>query len=256
MGAVGDKWAGAGAKGATKESIFLNTVGHAAVGCGSSAASGGSCKSGAMSGGLSAAWGNYGPSYEAVNGDTGILIKNTVIAATVGGAGSVIGGGKFWNGAETGAFGYLFNFAAHEGKDFLLNGKESPIRILWEGSEELGREYSPVLLSIAEIGADAIAICGIFRPYCRTADGFISTGKVVNGLANGDNSELIANGSGEGASRIQKAVLTTANIQNIPRILVSGAVIDSWSYVTSKLVEFRVGLEQKPKPEPEPEPKK
>lgn len=34
-----------------------NTVGHAVVGCASSYASGGSCGSGAMAGGFSAAWG-------------------------------------------------------------------------------------------------------------------------------------------------------------------------------------------------------
>lgn len=113
MGAVGDKWAGAGVKGWTTESVFLNTVGHTVVGCGSSVASGGSCQSGAMSGGFSSAWGNYGLGYESVNGDISILIKNTMIAATVGGVSSVVGGGKFWNGAQTGAFGYLFNDAVH-----------------------------------------------------------------------------------------------------------------------------------------------
>lgn len=37
------------------------------------------------------------------------LAAGTAISAVVGGAGSVLGGGKFQNGAITGAFGYLFN---------------------------------------------------------------------------------------------------------------------------------------------------
>ncbi len=38
----------------------------------------------------------------------------TLISAVVGGTGSVLGGGSFSNGAQTGAFSYLFNCAAHE----------------------------------------------------------------------------------------------------------------------------------------------
>jgi hypothetical protein len=37
------------------------------------------------------------------------MIGNTVRDAVVGGTISVIGGGKFANGAQTGAFRYLFN---------------------------------------------------------------------------------------------------------------------------------------------------
>jgi RHS repeat-associated protein len=39
--------------------------------------------------------------------------EKTVEAAVLGGAGSVLGGGKFQNGAITGAFGYLYNDLAH-----------------------------------------------------------------------------------------------------------------------------------------------
>ncbi|HEY5047032.1 MAG TPA: RHS repeat-associated core domain-containing protein, partial [Rhizomicrobium sp.] len=41
-------------------------------------------------------------------------VGDIVIQATAGGVGSILGGGKFANGAVTGAFGYLFNRAAHE----------------------------------------------------------------------------------------------------------------------------------------------
>jgi hypothetical protein len=44
--------------------------------------------------------------------DLGQRIGGAIIEATAGGVASVAGGGKFANGAITGAFGYLFNFLA------------------------------------------------------------------------------------------------------------------------------------------------
>jgi hypothetical protein len=114
MGQVGDTWAQSGTKGATTYSIFMNTVGHAVVGCAQSEASGGSCRSGAMAGAFSAAWSNYGPGYASVDGAS-VIIQNTMTAALVGGVSSKLGGRMFWNGAQTGAFGYLFNYCAHNG---------------------------------------------------------------------------------------------------------------------------------------------
>ena len=40
------------------------------------------------------------------------ITTRLVISSVAGGVGSVAGGGKFANGAITGAFGYLFNAAA------------------------------------------------------------------------------------------------------------------------------------------------
>lgn len=70
---------------------------HAAVGCAASSIGGGSCKSGALAGMAGLAGTPYG-------------LEGAIIA---GGVGSVIGGGKFVNGAVTGAFGYLFNHCRH-----------------------------------------------------------------------------------------------------------------------------------------------
>lgn len=74
---------------------------HAAAGCISASAGGGSCGTGAMTAGFtkfaSANLGDYG--------DIGNLVKYSVI----GGTASVIGGGKFANGAMTGAWQYLVN---------------------------------------------------------------------------------------------------------------------------------------------------
>jgi hypothetical protein len=78
-------------------------VGHAVVGCASSAAQGGSCKSGAASAAFAMF---FTPHLSVLDGNT---VGGTVAHAMLGGAGAVLGGGKFENGAVTGAFGYLFN---------------------------------------------------------------------------------------------------------------------------------------------------
>jgi RHS repeat-associated protein len=81
--------------------FFENVAGHALVGCGSAVASGGKCGAGALS--------------AAVPAFAGPVINNLPFGAalvansTLGGLASVAGGGKFENGAVTGAFGYLFN---------------------------------------------------------------------------------------------------------------------------------------------------
>jgi hypothetical protein len=80
---------------------FANIGAHALVGCASSVASGGSCKSGALAAGVSTAAGPV------LNGH-GLAVDLTA-NSVVGGLASVAGGGKFANGAVTGAFGYLLS---------------------------------------------------------------------------------------------------------------------------------------------------
>jgi hypothetical protein len=77
-----------------------NMAGHAAIGCAMAVMSHDKCGAGALSGAVTsfAAPLMRGMSFE------GKLVAHTV----VGGAASVAGGGKFANGAVTGAFGYLF----------------------------------------------------------------------------------------------------------------------------------------------------
>ncbi len=88
---------------------FENIAGHAAVGCASGALSGGDCGSSAFAGAAGAFAGPKLISMGAAGGATA--------AAVIGGTASVIGGGKFENGAMTGAFGYLFNAWADSQKD-------------------------------------------------------------------------------------------------------------------------------------------
>jgi len=96
--------------GLTASGSIANIAGHAIVGCLSSMASGGKCGPGAAAAAVSAAG---TPFVSAAFKDD--LIGGTAASAVLGGLGSVAGGGKFENGAVTGAFGYLFNWCAHEG---------------------------------------------------------------------------------------------------------------------------------------------
>ncbi|MBL1293435.1 MAG: hypothetical protein COB61_006155, partial [Thiotrichales bacterium] len=96
------------------------TVAHGVVGGLSAAASGGTFRSGFLSaaftqgttqaGGFKA----LGLSAEAAT-NTLARAKNAAVAAITGGVGSVVGGGKFQNGAVTGAFSRLFNDIKHGG---------------------------------------------------------------------------------------------------------------------------------------------
>src|SRR5581483_1941780 len=90
-----------------------NIAGHALVGCGSAAASGGKCGAGALAGaaGSAAAPAISGPGslFPNAQTDIGQRIGGTLVSATVGGFASLAGGGKFANGAITAAFGYLSN---------------------------------------------------------------------------------------------------------------------------------------------------
>ena len=95
--------AGAGRDMTLGERAF-QVAGHAAAGCGQSAAAGGSCREGATSAGFAALAGPM------VDGDA---LGQFAARAAVGGIASRLGGGKFENGAYTAAFAYLFNECAH-----------------------------------------------------------------------------------------------------------------------------------------------
>jgi RHS repeat-associated protein len=97
---------------------LANIAGHALVGCVSSVASGGTCRSG----GLAAAAGAAGSpliaaEFPDAKTDPGQMFGGTAASGVLGGLGSVAGGGKFANGAVTGAFGYLFNASLHQNYD-------------------------------------------------------------------------------------------------------------------------------------------
>ncbi|VVH60096.1 hypothetical protein BAZOLSSOX_691, partial [uncultured Gammaproteobacteria bacterium] len=70
---------------------------------------GGSFGAGFLAGSLGSYFGSSGKS-----GNTNEMIVNTAREAVIGGTISVVGGGKFSNGAQTGAFRYLFNESMHQ----------------------------------------------------------------------------------------------------------------------------------------------
>jgi hypothetical protein len=81
---------------------------NAAVGCASSVASGGSCGSGAASAAVGATLSPVtGQLFPNAKTDIGQYMGATLTRATIGGVVSVAGGGKFANGALTGAYQYL-----------------------------------------------------------------------------------------------------------------------------------------------------
>ncbi|RYH15824.1 MAG: hypothetical protein EON54_28525, partial [Alcaligenaceae bacterium] len=107
-------WAGTTGTGineAEKAASATRYAAHAAAGCVSAVASGANCGSGAAS----AVFGKYtsnqigGWDPQGINAD----LARGAAATVAGGFGSVIAGGKFDNGAQTAAFGYLFNYCSH-----------------------------------------------------------------------------------------------------------------------------------------------
>ncbi|MCF3945758.1 RHS repeat-associated core domain-containing protein [Acidiphilium iwatense] len=97
---IGQDFSSFGAAAAADVSYLAQVAGDGLVGGLSSIAQGGGFQSGFLAAGFSSAAGQT----LAITGN-----DNLLTASVTGGIGSVIGGGKFANGAETGAFGYLFN---------------------------------------------------------------------------------------------------------------------------------------------------
>jgi RHS repeat-associated protein len=100
-------------KNASAGQIAANVAGHALVGCASAVANGGKCGQGAASAGVSAAATDLGL-IDLKPGSVDRAI-GAAESAVIGGTTSVLSGGKFSNGAVTGAFGYLFNATAQFG---------------------------------------------------------------------------------------------------------------------------------------------
>ena len=121
-----------GAFGGFGGSDFATTIGkvgrsiaHGVIGGLSSAASGGSFKSGFISGAFAKGLGEAGvyskfnvnlPSEVEGKFTTLDYVKNAIAGAVGGGVGAVVGGGKFKNGAITGSFSRLFNAVASDAR--------------------------------------------------------------------------------------------------------------------------------------------
>jgi RHS repeat-associated protein len=89
---------------------YEGVAAHAAIGCASSAAEGGSCGSGALAAGFTK---GFASTVEEIQDK----ILRGMAASVIGGTASVLGGGKFANGAMTGAFSRLLNDELHPNVD-------------------------------------------------------------------------------------------------------------------------------------------
>jgi hypothetical protein len=112
----------AGTEAATAGSMLGRTALHAGAGCLSSVVGGGSCKAGA----ISVALGEIGTHLPGSDNYAFGVAKG----AMLGGLGSKLAGGKFEDGAATGAFGYMFNHAMDHGafgplRDFFNKGMQN-----------------------------------------------------------------------------------------------------------------------------------
>lgn len=103
-GQIGQKFGTAPGTFASAEAI----ASHAALGCASATLNGGDCGSGALAGGFTKITSPYIAEFA---GSTTFSDKFTgaLMVGTVGGTVSELTGGKFSNGAITGAFAYLYN---------------------------------------------------------------------------------------------------------------------------------------------------
>lgn len=76
------------------------------------------------------------------NLSTGEIVKGTVVSAIIGGTASKISGGKFANGAQTGAFQFLFNQAAKPARpDLGAAGNTIRNRLTSDYEKELFERY-------------------------------------------------------------------------------------------------------------------
>jgi RHS repeat-associated protein len=125
--------AGKAATSAFGEGLSLGRVAmHSLAGCVSSAVSGGSCEKGALNAGITKALSGLVP------GDASREMK-ALGNALIGGTVSKLGGGKFSNGALTGAMQYLFNQAVEDMQREMrerafagLRGALKPMQPYWE----------------------------------------------------------------------------------------------------------------------------
>ncbi|MGJ4945586.1 RHS repeat-associated core domain-containing protein [Bradyrhizobium sp. HKCCYLS1011] len=147
------------------DKYFENVAGHALVGCGSSVASGGDCKSGALSSAVGSALSPLTNSvFQHPQENLGDRIGGTVVSAVAGGLASVAGGGKFANGAVTAAFGYLFNNAAAALRWGTIGGTVGGVVFGIAGAET-----GPADVLIA--GAGRLLVGGLFAAIADWATG-------------------------------------------------------------------------------------
>jgi hypothetical protein len=215
-----------------------NYTGHAVIGCASSIAQGGNCEQGAAAA-LVGKWVTNNTSGSGWNDFT-----RGIAAVVSGGVGSMITGGSFENGAKTAAYGYLFNHMQAVFRQAFSSSQMNPNGDIGHAVVTNVRDG---LIATGELGADAVAACGLVAAPCRVGDAVIGLQKAgIDLVVNGDARTTSGLLAGESASRIQGAALNAANAHASPGNSLSRAFIQATSYVAGKLVEWNVMQTLKP----------
>lgn len=209
---------------------------HAGAGCVSSVAGGGNCGQGAVS----AVFGKY--TSNTINGWGGDniqgIIARGVATSVAGGVGSVIAGGKFANGAETAAYGYLFNQMQTVMRHAFSSNLMAPN---WDIGHQVVEATRDGLIQTGEVGAKAIAACGVLSAPCRSADALLSWGKIgVDLVSKGDGSSVPGQIAGSGAEGLMANFLKVANNISASVNRLSNAFVQGAAYVSGKIVEAQV----------------
>jgi RHS repeat-associated protein len=170
---------------------------HAAVGCATAEASGGTCKSGAMSAGFS--------EIATVNNWQAQGAYGVVSAAAIGGVSSVLGGGKFANGAITAAYGYLFNQLAHASQ---ASGNE-PIPVTEQ--ERILSRNSTFALTSGDIGGAELFRIGFWEDRYLRGDPLAANGLgvVLNNKWQGQLTNFLAGTQGARGTRVGVDIIST-----------------------------------------------
>jgi RHS repeat-associated protein len=192
-------------------------AGHAAAGCISSAAGGGSCGTGAAS----ALFGKFTSNQIAGIGGQDLRgdIARGIATSVAGGLGSIIAGGKFENGAKTAAFGYLFNEVASRGITLDQRGYQSG-NFVSSGFHEYLVETA--ICDVNQSGCTEQRVFDALRKY-PAPQRFGSPDREV-GVNTGD--ESFALGLGKVSHWVGNRVLTNTTIAG-EHILEPGTVIRS-----------------------------
>lgn len=169
-------WAGTVVPGPAGAASMERYAAHAFAGCVSGELGGGGCGRGALSAVAGKAMTNLTAGWKMDD------VTRGVVTAVAGGTASVIGGGKFENGAVTAAFGYLFNELLHEGdrKAAMRRSGYSDRGIGWLpiGDTDVPFYASPTRASLNDL-ADAMGTGAEYANYGIAASLAIPGGQVA-----------------------------------------------------------------------------
>jgi RHS repeat-associated protein len=213
---------------------------HAAAGCVTAEAAGGSCGAGAAG----AAFGKfatlYGPGWVQNPQGFGEVAAGVAYTAVSGGIASTLAGGKFANGAETAAYGYLFN----QVQTVMRHAFSSNLR---NANGDIGhtvvKNASDGLQNSVELGRKGIEICGLGHAACRGADFGISLVESVAAANKGDWSVAAGNAAGFGVGKWAEGSVSALKVY--PQQFVQG-VGHAYDKISGKLTEHVFRESQKP----------